>query len=165
MHILIYILKKPLLALLIYLFSSFAGWSWYKECMWEWYNLHGYGAASYHTCTYPQAIVFSGCGTSGRIVRDICGSGDACSWVPWMLNYWSKLELFRIFHLYSCIQAWLCSHAFNSLLRQLGKEPCFGYLISGGDESLIISNELPEDDPPLGKPRIIVWTLTCLTCE
>lgn len=76
------------------------------------------------------------------------------------LNYLSKLEIFHFYLLHT--QAWLCSHAFNGLLRQLGKEPCFGYLISGGDESLIISNELPEDDPPLGKPCEL-WPLWCVS--
>ena len=48
------------------------------------------------------------------------------------------------------MKAWLCSRAYNRLLGQFGHAPCFHYLISGGDESLIISNELPEDDPPQG---------------
>lgn len=58
-------------------------------------------------------IVFSGCGTSGRI-------------------------------------GWLASLSFNRLVESLGENPCFEYLISGGDESLVISNELPEDDPLQG---------------
>ncbi|CAI8015335.1 Glucokinase regulatory protein [Geodia barretti] len=58
-------------------------------------------------------IVFSGCGTSGRI-------------------------------------AWLCSWTYNRILQKFGHTPCFHYLIAGGDRSLIISNELPEDDPPKG---------------
>ena len=44
----------------------------------------------------------------------------------------------------------MCSRAYNRLLHHLGREPCFRYLIAGGDQSLIISNELPEDDPPQG---------------
>ena len=47
-------------------------------------------------------------------------------------------------------KAWVCSRAYNRLLHHLGNKPCFHYLTSGGDVSLIISNELPEDDPPLG---------------
>lgn len=46
--------------------------------------------------------------------------------------------------------AWICSRAYNRLLHHLGNKPCFHYLTSGGDVSLIISNELPEDDPPQG---------------
>lgn len=59
-----------------------------------------------------NTIVFSGCGTSGRI-------------------------------------AWLCARAFNRMLvkNYPGTKPCFHYLISGGDEALIVSKELPEDDP------------------
>ena len=37
--------------------------------------------------------------------------------------------------------------SFNRFLVKLGMDPCFHYLISGGDQSLVISNELPEDDP------------------
>ena len=37
--------------------------------------------------------------------------------------------------------------SFNRFLVKLGMDPCFHYLISGGDQSLGISNELPEDDP------------------
>jgi N-acetylmuramic acid 6-phosphate (MurNAc-6-P) etherase len=46
--------------------------------------------------------------------------------------------------------AWLCSRAYNRILTVSGHTPCFHYLIAGGDQSLIISNELPEDDPPQG---------------
>ena len=73
---------------------------------------------------------------------------------------WSEQEIFHLYLLHT--QAWLCSHTFNNLLRQLGREPCFCYLISGGDESLIVSNELPEDDPPLGKPCEL-WPLWCVS--
>jgi N-acetylmuramic acid 6-phosphate (MurNAc-6-P) etherase len=46
--------------------------------------------------------------------------------------------------------AWLCSRAYNRLLGRFNHTPCFRYLIAGGDESLIVSNELPEDNPPQG---------------
>eukprot|EP00051_Salpingoeca_urceolata_P001511 m.41479 g.41479 ORF g.41479 m.41479 type:complete len:602 (+) comp11463_c0_seq3:16-1821(+) len=58
-------------------------------------------------------VVFSGCGTSGRM-------------------------------------AWLCARSLNTVLRASGKSPCFRFLISGGEQSLVISNELPEDDPAAG---------------
>ena len=40
--------------------------------------------------------------------------------------------------------------SFNRLLVHYSMMPCFKYIISGGDESLVISNELPEDDPTQG---------------
>ncbi|EDQ86366.1 uncharacterized protein MONBRDRAFT_28326 [Monosiga brevicollis MX1] len=48
--------------------------------------------------------------------------------------------------------AWLCARAFNRILRAHHPDVgvCFQYCISGGDESLVISNELPEDDPHAG---------------
>mmetsp|Transcript_35352 Transcript_35352/g.88874 ORF Transcript_35352/g.88874 Transcript_35352/m.88874 type:complete len:375 (-) Transcript_35352:48-1172(-) len=61
-------------------------------------------------------IVFTGCGTSGRI-------------------------------------AFLCARAFNRQLRAAARPPtaeCFHYLIAGGDQSLVLSQELPEDDPNAG---------------
>eukprot|EP00049_Salpingoeca_infusionum_P009545 m.161685 g.161685 ORF g.161685 m.161685 type:complete len:589 (-) comp14364_c1_seq9:299-2065(-) len=62
-----------------------------------------------------SVVVFSGCGTSGRI-------------------------------------AWLCARSFNRILAKYHPEVpmTFRYCISGGDESLVISNELPEDDPAAG---------------
>eukprot|EP00750_Incisomonas_marina_P024656 INCI5136.6.p1 GENE.INCI5136.6~~INCI5136.6.p1 ORF type:complete len:765 (-),score=108.10 INCI5136.6:2540-4834(-) len=39
---------------------------------------------------------------------------------------------------------------YNALLRQLGKPEVFGYTISGGDSALLLSDELPEDDPQAG---------------
>ena len=45
--------------------------------------------------------------------------------------------------------AWLCARSYNRILCQFHPElqHCFRYCISGGDQSLVISNELPEDDP------------------
>ena len=54
------------------------------------------------------------------------------------------------------MQAWLCSCAYNRLLSVIGVAPCFHYLIAGGDQSLVISNELPEDNPPQGMMKINV---------
>eukprot|EP00053_Salpingoeca_punica_P018428 m.180612 g.180612 ORF g.180612 m.180612 type:complete len:747 (-) comp17431_c1_seq1:1475-3715(-) len=73
--------------------------------------------------TGKRTIVFSGCGTSGRV-------------------------------------AWLCARIFNRLLLSLqpGALPCFQYLLAGGDPSLVISNELPEDDPHLGARELMAVT-------
>lgn len=35
-----------------------------------------------------------------------------------------------------------------------GREPCFEYLLSGGDGALVASDELPEDDPDLGRNQV-----------
>ena len=48
------------------------------------------------------------------------------------------------------IQGWLVASSFNKLLVHHSMKPCFKYIISGGDESLVLSNELPEDDPTQG---------------
>lgn len=42
--------------------------------------------------------------------------------------------------------AWLCARAFNKILlsRFPDAKECFKYTLAGGDESLVISNELPE---------------------
>ena len=45
----------------------------------------------------------------------------------------------------------MCSRAYNGILSRFGHAPCVHYLIAGGDESLIVSKELPEDDPPQGR--------------
>lgn len=42
---------------------------------------------------------------------------------------------------------WVCARALNRLMARAKGEECFRYLLSGGDEALIISKELPEDDP------------------
>jgi hypothetical protein len=49
--------------------------------------------------------------------------------------------------------AWLCAHSYNAIMRDICPElpPMFHYCISGGDEALVLSKELPEDDPVLGK--------------
>lgn len=54
--------------------------------------------------------------------------------------------------------AYLCTRTFNRVLKVLGKPPCFKYLISGGDKSLIMSMELPEDDPITGMNELIEIT-------
>ena len=60
-----------------------------------------------------SALVFTGCGTSGRI-------------------------------------AFLTARRFNALQG----EECCAYLISGGDSALLLSNELPEDDPVAGAAEL-----------
>ena len=55
--------------------------------------------------------------------------------------------------LFSLTQAWLCSRTLNGVLASYGLDHCFSYLVSGGDEALIISKELPEDDPGLGEGK------------
>eukprot|EP00040_Diaphanoeca_grandis_P044888 m.14021 g.14021 ORF g.14021 m.14021 type:complete len:609 (-) comp9984_c0_seq1:88-1914(-) len=48
--------------------------------------------------------------------------------------------------------AWLCARGLNAMVLAANPnaKPCFRYLLSGGDEALIVSKELPEDDPHLG---------------
>lgn len=46
--------------------------------------------------------------------------------------------------------AFLTARRFNDYLRRLHLKPCFHYLISGGDSALLLSDELPEDDPAQG---------------
>ena len=43
--------------------------------------------------------------------------------------------------------AFLTARRFNMVLGCAGTEPSFGYLQSGGDSALLLSDELPEDDP------------------
>ncbi|XP_071952589.1 glucokinase regulatory protein-like [Antedon mediterranea] len=50
--------------------------------------------------------------------------------------------------------AFLLSRKFNELLVELGLEPCFDYLIAGGDKALFTSQEAPEDDPVSGKKAL-----------
>eukprot|EP01147_Barroeca_monosierra_P007280 gene7280-9711_t len=69
--------------------------------------------------------------------------------------------------------AWLCARSYNRLLSIHHPElqHCFKYCISGGDESLVISNELPEDDPRQGEEdlkarcrgcdRVMYFGITC----
>ena len=64
------------------------------------------------------AIVFTGCGTSGRV-------------------------------------GFLVARRFNAMLRARGHEgTAFRYLISGGDSALLLSDELPEDDPVTGAAEL-----------
>ena len=46
--------------------------------------------------------------------------------------------------------AFLTSRRFNMILSAADVGPSFGYLISGGDSALLLSDELPEDDPVQG---------------
>ena len=72
-----------------------------------------------------NAIVFSGCGTSGRL-------------------------------------AWLCARGLNTLLAPHNTHaPAFRFLISGGCQSIVISNELPEDDPHAGAADLAAITAGC----
>jgi N-acetylmuramic acid 6-phosphate (MurNAc-6-P) etherase len=47
--------------------------------------------------------------------------------------------------------AYFVARTLNKVLTDHGLRPCLRYLISGGDSALLLSNELPEDDPELGK--------------
>ena len=73
-----------------------------------------------------NAIVFSGCGTSGRIA-------------------WHSARLLH--------QITAAHHPARPRL--------FNYLISGGDQSLVISNELPEDDPHQGEKDLATLVEGC----
>ncbi|EGD79396.1 hypothetical protein PTSG_12927 [Salpingoeca rosetta] len=59
--------------------------------------------------------------------------------------------------------AWLCARSYNRILHQFHPElqRCFRYCISGGDQSLVISNELPEDDPSQGAADLLSVTEDC----
>jgi N-acetylmuramic acid 6-phosphate (MurNAc-6-P) etherase len=67
--------------------------------------------------------------------------------------------------------AFLLARAMNSLLAAVDAPPCFQYLISGGDAALLMSEELPEDDPVSGareleravgrKSRVVFVGITC----
>lgn len=46
--------------------------------------------------------------------------------------------------------AFLTARRYNSILVAAGVRPLFHYLISGGDSALLLSDELPEDDPVEG---------------
>ena len=65
----------------------------------------------------PASIVFTGCGTSGRV-------------------------------------GFLVARRFNAMLRARNHAPVFRYLISGGDSALLLSDELPEDDPVTGAAEL-----------
>ena len=73
-----------------------------------------------------NAIVFSGCGTSGRIA-------------------WHSARLL---------------HQIASA-RHPDRPRLFNYLISGDDQSLVISNELPEDDPHQGEKDLVKLVQGC----
>ncbi|XP_065830844.1 glucokinase regulatory protein-like [Oscarella lobularis] len=49
---------------------------------------------------------------------------------------------------------WLCCRAFNQVLEEWNIRPCFHYLIAGGDQALIVSKEMPEDDPIQGSKEL-----------
>ncbi|CAI9722430.1 glucokinase regulatory protein-like [Octopus vulgaris] len=68
--------------------------------------------------------------------------------------------------------AFLLARAMNSRLKETGSnEPCFRYIIAGGDEALFTSQELYEDDPQLGadllekatveKSQVLYVGITC----
>ncbi len=59
--------------------------------------------------------------------------------------------------------AWLCSLSLQAILAHAFPKAsaCFRYLISGGDQSLVISNELPEDDPHAGAADLAAITKGC----
>ena len=63
------------------------------------------------------------------------------------------------------LQAWACSRSLNRLLRYFKKDPCFGYLVAGGDKVLIVGDELPEDDPPRGGCGLEVEVATMTALE
>eukprot|EP00052_Salpingoeca_macrocollata_P020553 m.173075 g.173075 ORF g.173075 m.173075 type:complete len:639 (+) comp21291_c0_seq7:49-1965(+) len=86
--------------------------------------------AHLHQAEQHPRVVFSGCGTSGRV-------------------------------------AWLCARVLNLLVARVPgpavprAQPLFAYLISGDDQSLVISNELPEDDPGQGAADLVRVTRGC----
>jgi hypothetical protein len=49
--------------------------------------------------------------------------------------------------------AWLCASSYNSIVAAHHPQlpPLFEHLLSGGDEAMVLSKELPEDDPHLGR--------------
>lgn len=50
--------------------------------------------------------------------------------------------------------AYLISKRYNSLMSFANIPECFYYLISGGDSAILLSDELPEDDPILGEKNL-----------
>ena len=46
--------------------------------------------------------------------------------------------------------AFQTARRYNQILASVGIRPLFHYLISGGDSALLLSDELPEDDPVVG---------------
>eukprot|EP00047_Mylnosiga_fluctuans_P014772 m.41046 g.41046 ORF g.41046 m.41046 type:complete len:580 (+) comp5649_c0_seq1:190-1929(+) len=52
--------------------------------------------------------------------------------------------------------AWLCARAYNAIMKSLCPDlpAMFHYRISGGDDALVLSKELPEDDPHLGMSNL-----------
>ncbi|XP_029452225.1 glucokinase regulatory protein isoform X2 [Rhinatrema bivittatum] len=50
--------------------------------------------------------------------------------------------------------AMLLSNSFNKLLKGLHRKPCYTYIISGGDRSLVSAQEAPEDNPLLGAAEL-----------
>ncbi|XP_063416204.1 glucokinase regulatory protein-like [Mytilus trossulus] len=67
--------------------------------------------------------------------------------------------------------AFLIARNFNEVLRNLGREQCFRYLIAGRDKALFTSQEAPEDDPQCGiemlkeattgRNRVLFIGITC----
>jgi hypothetical protein len=107
-----------------------------------------------------NTIVISGCGTSGRIAWSCARSFNLI-----IASFFPHLEqqIFRsVFHYFQSTHSFILtglrySMASLCLVCRYGLKidcgiACLGmrrYLISGGDESLILSKELPEDDPHL----------------
>eukprot|EP00048_Salpingoeca_helianthica_P008418 m.122245 g.122245 ORF g.122245 m.122245 type:complete len:597 (+) comp14596_c2_seq1:44-1834(+) len=52
--------------------------------------------------------------------------------------------------------AWLCARSYNTIVAEKHPDlpPLFHHLLSGGDEAMVLSKELPEDDPHLGQREL-----------
>ncbi|XP_053317085.1 glucokinase regulatory protein [Spea bombifrons] len=50
--------------------------------------------------------------------------------------------------------ALLLANSFNRMLKGLHKTPCYTYIISGGDRSIVTSQETPEDNPIMGAEEL-----------
>ncbi|CAH2245364.1 glucokinase regulatory [Pelobates cultripes] len=50
--------------------------------------------------------------------------------------------------------AMLLANSFNRLLKGLHKTPCYSYIISGGDRSIVSSQEAPEDNAMMGEEEL-----------
>ncbi|XP_069461547.1 glucokinase regulatory protein isoform X2 [Ambystoma mexicanum] len=67
--------------------------------------------------------------------------------------------------------AHLLANSFNKLLKGLHRPPHYTYIISGGDRSLVTSQEAPEDSPTLGvaelekvcegKKKVVFFGISC----
>ncbi|XP_073480887.1 glucokinase regulatory protein isoform X2 [Aquarana catesbeiana] len=50
--------------------------------------------------------------------------------------------------------ALLLANSFNHLLQGLHRKPCYTYIIAGGDRSIVVAQEAPEDSPMLGAQEL-----------